>query len=75
MQAGQLLCDRLNDSGFTCTWQNADLVVLDCVRIKPPYKAENANAEPNARTNDEFVQRIRKIISDVSTNSSPSGAS
>eukprot|EP00117_Sycon_ciliatum_P049549 scpid101362/ scgid35104/ Protein LSM12 homolog A len=69
-QVGQVVCDRLNVSGFNCMWNRTDLVVLDSVRIKPPYKAENAIAEPNARTNEEFVQRIRKIVSDSNPSAS-----
>lgn len=65
VRLGQLVCDRLNESGFNCTWQRNDIVVLDALRIKPPYKPESIVSEPNARRGEDFAQRIRKIVSEV----------
>ena len=62
---GQVLCDRLNESGFNTVWQDTDLVVLDAVRIRSPYQPENAVGEAKARKSDDFTERIRKVVSDV----------
>lgn len=43
---------------FQVTWHGANIVVFNDVTIKPPYKAENVNGNPDSRQ----LKYVRKIV-------------
>mmetsp|Transcript_6425 Transcript_6425/g.18109 ORF Transcript_6425/g.18109 Transcript_6425/m.18109 type:complete len:89 (+) Transcript_6425:622-888(+) len=75
---GQDVFDRLLKACGQVTWNNETIIVLDSVRVDPPYLPENcqmllvqqnsSNSNNNSKSSNssqEALERVQKIVASV----------
>jgi len=61
---GQLVFDRLLKACNVVVWKNESIIVLDSIKVDPPYRQEDCKLlQPSASGQQGSLDRVQKIVS------------
>merc|ERR1712194_32832 len=63
---GQLVFDRLLKACNEVVWKNKSIIVLDAIKVVPPYRQEDCKLlQPSASGKQGSLDRVQKIVSSI----------
>jgi len=63
---GQLVFDRLLKACNEVVWKNKSIIVLDEIKVDPPYTQEDCKLlQPSASNQQGSLDRVQKIVSSI----------
>lgn len=63
---GQLVFDRLLKACNEVVWKNKSIIVLDAIKVDPPYRQEDCKLlQPSASGKQGSLDRVQKIVSSI----------